>query len=806
MNVRSGRGLVRIMWVLWTGVCAGVLTLAGIYLYLSPQIPSADTFRHVRLETPLRVLASDGSLIAEFGERRVIPVRLADVPPLFIRAILDTEDKRFYEHGGVDFITLFNSALDLVLNMGEITRGGSTITMQLPRNLGTFSRDQVFIRKFKEILLAIKIERELTKDQILELYINAVPFGKRAYGAQAAAYVYYGRPLSELTLPEMAMLAGIPQAPSAGNPINGPERAIKRRNLVLERMLDQHSIGDADYQAALVAPNTARLHERELAVYAPYVAEWVRELVVDRLGKEAYAGGYEALTTIDSRLQGAATRAVRDGLFRYDRRHGYRGAAGHIDVGATPDAHTAELATALADFPFRPGLDAAVVTTVAADSITAVVVDGTVATVPWKAMKWAQPYIDVNTLGAVPAAPSAVVSRGDVVYLRSTSEGWQLSQPPLVQSALVAMEPSTGAVKAMVGGYDFAENQFNHAMQGGRQPGSGFKPFVYSAALDAGVTPASVFMDAPLVFEDETLETMYRPKNDRSEFNGPTRLREALYRSINLVSMRVLLSVGASRVLDYVSRFGFDTKDYPRNLQLAIGGGTIAITPLEMVTAYSTFANGGYLVTPNVLKNVHTADGAIVLEEHHPEVCAGCDAANAGPSSPTSGGIIPAPRAIDERNAFIMNSMMQDVVKRGTARTAKVLGRNDLAGKTGTTNEADTWFNGFNTTLAATVWLGFSDHKPLGDKEYGANGPLPIWIEFMRVALDGVPEYVRQEPPGIVSMKINPKTGAAAATDERDAIFEYFLAEHTPGFAPASAQETPPGEHAQEPVKPTDIF
>jgi penicillin-binding protein 1A len=361
-------------------------------------------------------------------------------------------------------------------------------------------------------------------------------------------------------------------------------------------------------------------------------------------------------------------------------------------------------------------------------------------------------------------------------------------------------------------------------MQGGRQPGSGFKPFVYSAALDAGVTPASVFMDAPLVFEDETLETMYRPKNDRSEFNGPTRLREALYRSINLVSMRVLLAVGASHVLDYVGRFGFDTKDYPRNLQLAIGGGTIAITPLEMVTAYSTFANGGYLVTPNVLKNVHLLDGTVVLEEHHPEVCATCEAAlgqadpqapatittaaqSAGGTSGTPANVIPAPRAIDERNAFIMTSMMQDVIKRGTARGARVLNRNDLAGKTGTTNEADTWFNGFNTTLAATVWLGFSGHDPIGEKEYGANGPLPIWIEFMRVALQGVPEYVRPEPPGIVSMKINPRTGAAAAPDERDAIFEYFLAEHTPSEAPSSTTaQAPPGEQPEEPVKPTDIF
>jgi penicillin-binding protein 1A len=787
-----------------------VLTLAGIYLYLSPQLPSAETYRHVRLETPLRVLAADGSLMAEFGERRVIPVRFEEVPPVFVKAILDTEDKRFYEHSGVDLITLFNSAIALAANMGEITRGGSTITMQLPRNLGTFSRDQVYIRKFKEILFALKIERELSKDQILELYINAVPFGKRAYGAQAAAYTYYGRPLGELGLAELAMLAGIPQAPTAGNPINGPERAMRRRNVVLTRMLEQRSITPEEYEAAAASPNTARLHERTVDVSAPHAAEWVRQLLFTRLGRDLYAAGYVASTTIDARLQGVANTAVREGLFRYDRRHGYRGPAGRVEVGAPVDANA--LVAALSAYPLHPGLEPAVVVAVADAGFDAVTASGQTVTAPFELMRWARRYVDVNTRGPALSRPADAVATGDVVYLRALPEGWSLAQPPAIQGALVALEPTTGAVQAMVGGYDFAANQFNHAMQGGRQPGSGFKPFVYSAALKYGVTPASIFLDAPLVFEDETLETTYRPRNDRMRYNGPTRLREALYRSINLVSMRVLLAVGAERVLEYAGRFGFDTSTFPRNTQLAIGGGTMAVSPLQMATAYAAFANGGYLVTPNILKDVRLEDGTLVLEERYPVVCEECaaraaaapvgtsqDASTAAPEPVVS----PASRVIDARNAFIVTTMLQDVIRRGTGRRARELERDDIAGKTGTTNEADNWFNGFQSSLVATAWMGFSDHTPLGDNEYGSTGPLPVWIDFMRVALDGVPESQWLQPPGVVTMKIDPRSGEPAPPEQGDAIFEYFLAEHAPAYRPPAVSADPAADTS---LRPVDIF
>ncbi len=815
MSPRLRTRLLNIMWLVWTAVCGAVLSLAGVFLYLNPQIPSAETYRHVRVETPLRIFAQGGELMAEFGERRVIPVTLAEVPPVFVHALLDTEDKRFYSHGGVDFISLFNDSVELVLNR-EIKSGASTITMQLARNI-SLSPEQTFIRKFKEMLLALKIEQELTKDEILELYFNLVPFGKRAYGAQAAAMTYYGAPLNQLDIAQLAMLAGIPQAPSAGNPINGPERAMKRRNLVLSRMLEQGSITPEQYQDAIKAPNTATVHERDLDIPAPYAAEWVRQQLVQRYGPAVYSSGYEATTTIDARLQEVATTAVRDGVFRYDQKHGYRGRVAHIDLPAdsAPDALRAATQQALVPYIARLGIEACVVVAVEPTQFTAMRASGELVSVTSDGYKWAARLIDANTRGPPPTKADDVVVRGDLVWLRRTTQAWTLAQMPDIQAALVAMTPDTGAIKAIVGGFDFASSQYNHALQAARQPGSGFKPFVYSAALDSGITPATIFMDAPLVFEDDNLETSYRPKNDGGRFNGPTRLREALYRSINLVSIRVLLAVGAGPVLDYVKRFGFDTAEFPRNTQLALGGGTIGVTPLQMVRAYATFANGGYLVVPNIVAEVRNIAGETIYQAHYPVVCPKCPAQETAPSSDAGVATlaadtgdpdtpIPAPRVIDERNAFIMHTMLQDVIQHGTAVRAKILNRDDLAGKTGTTNEADTWFNGYQRNLVATVWVGFSDHRPVGDSEFGSNTPLPIWIDFMRVALDGVPEDTRQQPAGVVTMKIDPRTGEAATPDDQSAIFEYFLAEHTP----TAAGRGQPGTESssKQPVRPIDLF
>ncbi len=828
MNSRSRTKFVSIMWLVWTGVCGAVLSLAGVFLYLNPQIPSAETYRHVRLETPLRIFADGGELMAEFGERRVIPIKFADIPPLFVHALVDTEDKRFYSHGGIDFISLLNDSIELVLHR-QIRSGASTITMQLAKNI-SLSPEQTFIRKFKEMLLALKIERELTKDQILELYFNVVPFGKRAYGAQAAAFTYYGQPLSRLDIAQLAMLAGIPQAPTAGNPINGPDRALKRRNLVLSRMLDQNSITRDQYKVAVNSPITAKVHERDLDVVAPYASEWVRQQLVSRYGTDVYSSGYEATTTIDARLQNAATNALRHGVFLYDRRHGYRGPAGHVELPTEPDAERLAVAQALVPFSSRVGLEAGVVTNVGTDRFSAMRAGGDTVSIDSAEYKWARRYIDANSTGAPPSKASDIVAPGDIVWLKHQQEGWALSQMPDIQSAIVAMDPNNGAIKAMVGGFDFSSSQFNQALQAARQPGSGFKPFVYSAALNAGVTPASIFMDAPLVFEDDNLETTYRPKNDGAHYNGPTRLRVALYRSINLVSIRVLLAVGADRVLNYVNRFGFDTTDFPHNTQLAIGGGTMGVTPIQMARGYATFANGGYLVEPNILREVKNLAGKTIYSANFPVVCDDCqpppegsvdeqpvasepstayDSSIVGATPAASGPAaadapIAAPRVIDAGNAYIMNSMLQDVIRRGTATRARSLNRSDLAGKTGTTNEADTWFNGYQKNLVATVWLGFSDHRPVGDNEYGSNSSLPIWIDFMKVALDGVPEATRPMPPDVVTLKIDPKTGQPAPPDQADAIFEYFLAGHVPASQPTD--QTTTNSDTTHTIRPIDIF
>jgi len=893
------------------GLCAAVLSLAAIYLYLDPQIPAPETYRDVQLETPLRIYAENGELLAEFGERRLIPITIADVPQHFINALLDTEDKRFYEHSGIDFISLSNDVLSLVgtfVSEGELGGGASTITMQLARNV-SFSLERRFLRKFKEMLLALKIEQELTKDEILELYINLVPFGKRAYGAQAAALTYYGKPLDKLSLAQLAMLAGIPQAPSAGNPINGPKRALARRNLVLSRMLAQTSISQEEYDIAKSTAINAAVYARDLDIPSPYAAEWVRQQASTIL-PDLYTGGYEIRTTINGPMQAEATAALRRGLIGYDQKHGYRGAEAQVDADLLrriqESAHLLPLASAIAsaantserdetgssfsslsenssqydatlvqelddyldDFSVYGGLEVAAILAVDESSAWAQRSNGERVLINKTDSTWAREYIHVDRRGPPVAKMSDVVAIGDIIRLRrQDDEGipgrWLLAQLPEIQGAVVSLDPQNGAVKALVGGFDFYRNQYNHALQAARQPGSGFKPFVYSAAIESGVTPADIFMDAPLVFDDENLESQYRPDNDNNRYNGPTRLREALYRSINLVSMRVLLRVGAGQVMDHVANFGFDTRNFPRNTQLAIGGGTMAVTPITMARAYAVLANGGYLVDPHIITSIKDTSGEELMRANHPFVCEECGkqatddslelpledepaslaallastetttnlepegdaldipgmdttvegsaahdltsnhldgtSTDLGPPPPMA-----APRVVDERNIFIMNSMLRDVIKRGTGRAARRLRRNDLAGKTGTTNEAaDTWFNGYSPALATTVWVGFSDHAPLGARAYGSNTPLPIWIDFMEDALADIAEIYPPQPTDVITMKIDPKTGEPARPGQPNAVFEFFLREHAPT---ARRSIDVPNTQTEEPVKAIDIF
>lgn len=867
MTPRSRRVLGTIMWLGVTTLCGAVLSLAGLYLYLDPQIPSARSYRNVELETPLRVYARDGALIAEYGERRLIPVTLNDVPAHFVNAVLNTEDKRFFEHSGIDFISLLNDTFQLIVYR-EIRGGASTITMQLARNV-SFSLEQTFIRKFKEMLLALKLERELSKEEILELYINVVPFGKGAYGAEAAAQTYYGKTLKELELAQLAMLAGIPKAPTAGNPINGPERALDRRNVVLERMLDQASISQQEHDLATAQPITASIYARPLDVPSPYPAELIRQELTQRYD-DLYSGGYEIHTTIDSTLQAEAIRSVRQGLIDYDRRHGYRGPEANIPAEDPANAYPEYLA-ALEELGAIGGLVPAVVVEVEDEHFDALLPSNIVKRMPFETLAWARSYINENQRGPAPKLASDVVSVGDVIRLRyrddlaeadaaaDDSETavplWEFSQVPEIQGALVSVDPETGGIVAMVGGFDFGANQFNNATQAARQPGSGFKPFVYASALNSGITPATLFLDAPLVFEDALLETQYRPRNDNARYNGETRLREALYRSINLVSIRVLQEVGAGNVLNFArNNLGFDIATFPRNTQLAIGGGTMAVTPIDMARSYALFANGGYLVQPHLLRYVKNRKGEIIHQNVKPAVCRTCETQSeatilevvseaelAGNAEPVADAALsevelanaseaisdggeelstevieepvpapPAPQILDGRVAYIMHTMLQDVIRRGTGTKARSMGRGDIGGKTGTTDEAaDTWFNGYNPMLATTVWVGFSDYRPLGRREYGSTTPLPIWIDYMTNALAGSDEAYPAQPPGIVTMKIDTETGEPTPPGQPGSAFEYFLAEHAPPPASNSVRNTAPSYDevdVDEIVVPDDLF
>lgn len=833
----------RILWLAGAGACATSLIVASVFLYLDPQIPTTETYSKYRFETPLRIFTRDNKLIGEFGDRRTIPIAFEDTPKAYIDALLNTEDKRFFEHRGVDVISLANDVVGLFVS--DVRTGASTITMQLAKII-SFSPEQTFIRKFKEMLLAVKIEHALTKEEILELYINIAPLGKHAYGVQAGAHTYYGKPVSELSLAQVAMLAAISKRPEAGNPINGPEYAVRRRNLVLRRMLDQASISRAEYEEAVAAPISAVVHRRELDLVAPFPSEWVRQQLVDRYGTDIYAG-YEAVTTLDSELQLAAQRAVRTGLEAYDRRHGYRGAVGRVvvpaefalpDWGAPVMAAPADAGSegAVEGTPASPGLDAeavpplsdappsfegtpafrdfvmlalgdygvvhgkepAVVLATAPRRMLVARADATTLALPWDGLRWARRYLGVDAMSARPRTAAEVAETGDVVYVEQGDGGWRLAQVPDVAGALVAVDTANGAVRAMVGGYDFVGNQFNHALQARRQPGSGFKPFVYSAALENGVTPASVFLDAPLVFRDRSTGRTYRPRNDSGRYNGPTRLREALYRSINLVSIRVMLRIGADSILRHAGRFGFATGSFPDNTQLAIGGGTMGVTPLQMATAYAAIANGGFAVAPHIVERVRTIDGETVFESPRSAACDPCSASEEGQAPPSS-----APRAISAQNAFIMDSMLRDVVRRGTGRRALVLERSDIAGKTGTTDDAvDTWFNGYHPNLAATAWVGFSQARPLGTREYGSTTPLAIWVDFMREALAEEPTVQRIAPDGIVRARVDSATGQATTPDNRRAIFEYFLASNAPQTKTTNRSTTT----NTATVRPEDIF
>ncbi len=746
-----------------------VLALGALLYYLLPRLPSIETLKDIHLQVPLKVYSRDLSLLAEFGETRRAPMQLKDLPQTLINAVLAAEDDRFFRHPGVDWRGILRAAIQLLLT-GEKVQGGSTITMQVARNF-FLTPEKTYLRKINEILLALKIERGLTKKEILELYLNKIYFGHRAYGVAAAAHVYYGRDVQNLGLPELAMIAGLPKAPSKLNPIADLERAVARRNFVLRRMRDLKMISTQDYRAAKRTEDSASLHGQAVEINASHLAEMVRVYMVEHFGKQVYNAGYRVVTTISDRLQAASNRALRRGLLRYDQRHGYRGPEQrHPSSNSVTEAEWTRI---LKGYSTIGDLRAALVIAATDTSITAFTLDVGLITVDWDGLAWAS-----NSARAAKRARD-LLTPGDVVRVEAIEKGgFRLAQVPAVEGAFVALDPRDGAILALSGGFDFSQSKFNRVTQARRLAGSGFKPFIYSAALASGYTAASIVNDAPFVFYDPALDRVWRPENYTHNYMGPMRLREALALSRNLVSVRLLQAIGVNKAVNHIKRFGFDKHYLPRNLSLALG--TAEVTPLELARGYVAFANGGFRVDPYFIERIENDRGEIIMSRGSVILCESCDQ-QAPVVSALTGTADRGVRVINAQNAWIMTSMMQEVMRTGTAKAALALNRTDIAGKTGTTNDhKDTWFSGFNQQIVATAWVGFDEARSLGPKETGARVALPIWMEFMQTALAETPDSIAPEPPGLVTVRIDRDTGLLTNAGNPRAMFEVFRLDNTP--------------------------
>ena len=817
--------LFKIMWF-FTKVglfflVLGVATLFVTYKIMEKDLPSVESIRQYKLQVPLRVYSKDGKLIRVFGSKRRSPAPISDVPQNLINAYIAGEDANFYSHYGIDPKGLFRAVWEIITT-GKKKSGGSTITMQLTRNV-FLSLEQTYTRKLKEIFLAIKLEQTISKDEILELYLNKNFLGHRSYGIVAAADMYYGKTLDELTLAESAMLAAPPKAPSRINPITSPERALLRRNYILRRMRELDYITQQEYDQAIKEKDNARIHEPAIELNAPWIAEMVRAKMLELYGDNAYSDGYVVTTTIDSRLQQSAEMAVQNGLQAYDKRHGYRGAVQHFDIETTDDNDQLviseekidEIMERIKNTPNTAGFQVALVTSVEDESMIVRLVDGQDVVISFETSQWAAPYIDNEKIGNKPQVMSDIGRTGDVVMVKRDMLGeFVLAQVPRVQGALISLNPNNGGINSLIGGFDFNLNKYNRVTQAKRQPGSGFKPILYSGAIEAGLTASTLINDAPIVFDDDKLEKAWRPQNYSEKFFGPTRLREGIVHSRNLVSIRVLDRIGINRGRDHMLKFGFDPTDVPKNLSIALGSPNV--TPLDMARAFSVFANGGYLIEPYLIEKITNQDGDVLFEYPQVVLCDECegkkqqqlldtvvdeeitsldaettsDDVQVADEVEQSTTIYP-PRVISAANQFIIESFMQDVIKRGTGRKAQALNRTDLAGKTGTANEQrDAWFNGFQRNNVTHAWVGFDTPEGMGRGETGGTAALPIWIDYMKVALAEEASYQRPIPAGLVAAKVNRKTGELAAAGTLDTIKEYFLFNHLP---PEEVQEATEG-------------
>ncbi|MEH8016856.1 PBP1A family penicillin-binding protein [Rheinheimera muenzenbergensis] len=823
-------------------ILLGLLTICGIYFYIKDDLPDVSTLLDVRLQTPMQVYTADAELISQFGEKRRIPLKLTEMPPLLVQAFLAVEDTRFYEHPGIDIIGIFRAAT-VVATSGDFSQGASTITQQLARNF-FLSREKKIMRKIKEIFLAFHIEQLLSKDQILELYLNKIELGQRSFGVGAAAQVYFGKTVHELTVDEIAIIAGLPKAPSALNPVRSASNARARRNIVLGRMLDTGVIDKESYAQAIAAPVTSKLHGAQITASAPYIAEMVRQEMVGRFGEEvAYSEGLQVYTTVHSSQQAAAKAALQQNLYNYDERHGYRGPLSRLwqaTLAETDDSGVQfveqeplqrdAIVNYLSNHSGLEDLHHAVVTSVSEQTATAILADGSDITLEWDGLKWARSFISDDRQGAAPKSAASIVAPGMHITVRLHNDSWRLSQVPLASSAIVALDPHNGAVRALVGGYSFNQSQFNRVTQAKRQVGSNIKPFIYSAALEHGYTLASIMNDAPIHQWDNNAGIAWRPKNSPAVYDGPIRIREALAKSKNVVSVRLLRGVGIDNAIRHLQRFGFSASDLPRNETLSLG--SASLTPLELVSGYAVFANGGYLVNPFVVDRVLSADGEVIYQHNAAIACNTChktepeqaaevlpeDAeAQLGqlfnelqaadtPEQPTKDELdladqVLAPQVISEHNAFLIADALTSGVWgggswkhgtgwNGTAWRLQSLKRRDLSAKTGTTNDfKDTWLSGFTPNLAVTVWVGFDDanrslgvanwHANMGQQqsagaESGARTALPAWLDFMRTALNGVAETPLTVPVGLSSVRIDLQSGLLSRRNDYQTSFEYF--------------------------------
>lgn len=759
-------------WLLPILVSLTLLLLPAILLGLAvmltyPTLPSLEVLTDYRPKIPLRVYSTEGALLGEFGEERRALVRIAEVPNIMKHAILAAEDDRFYQHGGVDYMGVIRAAISNFTS-GGAKQGASTITMQVARNF-FLSKEKTLARKFNEVLLAFKIEHNLSKDQILELYFNQIYLGQRSYGFAAAAQIYFGKSLNQLTVAEAAMLAGLPKAPSAYNPVVNPKRAKLRQMYVLRRMNELRFIDDEQLRVAQLQPIVAKHGNQEFGIKSDYVAEMVRQAVYEQYGEDTYTQGFKVYTTIRQQDQIAAYQAVRKSVLDYDRRHGYRGPEGFVDLqnGSSDEL----LEEALQEVADNDDLIPAVTLVATPKLIRAYTKGGEIAEISGDALQFAQ-----RSLSDKVALNQRIVP-GSIIRVQKNAAGvWQITQTPQVEAAFVSGDPRNGAILALVGGFDFNRNQYNHITQAWRQPGSSLKPFIYSASLEKGLTPATVINDAPLMFDaEQTGSEPWQPKNYDGKFEGPMRMREALTKSKNLVSIRILQSITPQYAQDYLTKFGFDADKHPPYLTMALGAGMV--TPLQMLTGYSVFANGGFRIKPYFIERIEDANGK-VLSRHTPLI--------AGEG---------AEQVIDVRNAFTMVNMMQDVVRRGTAASAMRLGRTDLAGKTGTTSDSiDAWFCGFQPTVVGVAWMGFDQPRSLGDKETGGGAALPMWIGYMEKVLKDVPQAVYEMPENMVALRIND----AGHRDENGSLTEYFYQENIPSELPqAPLPQQLPGSEAR---------